>query len=71
MMAFSIIGMTPPSYDGKIFLNLFWTSCFYFFSCEAQLNTCTFLSVCLSVYPSVSKLDFSPFGQLKTTYDKL
>ena len=38
------------------------------FSCEAQLNTCTCaLSVCLSV----SKLNFSLFGQLMTTYDSL
>ena len=45
-----------------------------FFSCEAQLNTCTCPSVCLSVCPSVrpwSKLNFSLFGQLKTAYDSL
>ena len=28
------------------------------FNCEAQLNKCTFLSVCLSVCPSVSKTEF-------------
>ena len=42
------------------------------FSCEAQLNTCTCaLSVCLSVCLSVSKLNFSLFGQLMTAYDNI
>mgnify|MGYP003330655025 CR=1 FL=1 len=35
------------------------------FSCEAQLNTCTFVSVRLS------QLNFSQFGQLMTTYNSL
>ena len=38
------------------------------FSCEAQLNKCT----CVSVCPSVRlKRNFSLFGQLMTTYDNL
>ena len=37
------------------------------FSCEAQLNKCTCCSVCLSV----SKLNFSLFGQVMTTYAQL
>ena len=41
---------------------------FFFFSCEGQLNTCTFVSVCPSVRLSVSKLNFSLF---MTTYDSL
>ena len=40
------------------------------FSCEAQLNKCTFLSVCLSVCPS-PKLNYSLFGHLMTAYDSL
>ena len=48
------------------------------FSCEAQLNKCTFLSVCLSVCPSVSKTEFlivwsayDNLWQLMTAYDNL
>ena len=44
------------------------------FSCEAQLNKGTCLSVSLSVCLSVrlwSNLNFSLFGQLMTTYDNL
>ena len=37
------------------------------FSCEAQLNKCTFLSVCLSV----SNRKFSLFEPLMTAYDNL
>ena len=52
--------MTPPPLGRE-------NSLLYFFSCEAQLNTCTFL---LSVCPW-SNLNFSLFGQLMTAYDNL
>ena len=42
-----------------------------FFSCEAQLNTCTCAWVCLYVCLSVSKLNFSLFGPYLTAYDSL
>ena len=41
---------------------------FYLRSAAQHLHLC---SVCLSVCPSVSKLNFSLFGQLMTTYDSL
>ena len=39
----------------------------FVFSCEAQLNKCTFVSVCLSVCLSVSNSKFSLFEPLMTT----